>query len=84
MSQAEKLLERMRANARNDWAMSDVEKVAKAFGCDIRRPRGGSSHATISHDAMVEILTVPYARPIKTVYIVRLVMFIDSIIGSEQ
>lgn len=82
MSQAEKLLARMRANPRNDWAMSDVEKVAKAFGCDVRKP--GGSHATISHDAMVEILTVPYARPIKTVYIVRLVMFIDSIIGSEQ
>jgi hypothetical protein len=84
MSQAAKLLEAMRANPRNDWPMSDVERVARAFGCSTRKPRSGSSHVTIAHPSQEEILTVPYARPIKVIYIVKLVTFIDAVVRSES
>ncbi|RZF64004.1 type II toxin-antitoxin system HicA family toxin [Sphingomonas populi] len=84
MSRAQKLLEAMRANPKNDWQMADVERLANAYGVSLRRPKGGSSHATLSHPSQDEILTVPAAKPIKVIYIVKLVLFIDSVVGSES
>jgi hypothetical protein len=42
-------------------------------------PRGGGSHFKVSHAAIPEILTIPYKRPIKPVYIRRLVHFVDAV-----
>lgn len=42
-------------------------------------PRGGGSHYKIYHPAMSEILTVPFKRPIKTVYVRRLVAFVTEV-----
>jgi hypothetical protein len=83
MARGEKLLERMRANPR-DWRIDDVQAVCAAFGVACTAPRKGS-HYKVKHNSQAEVLTVPARRPIKPVYIVDLVRFIDAVIarGSE-
>lgn len=83
MARGEKLLERMRANPR-DWHIDDVRTICRAFGLRYRKPGGGSSHATISHPSRAAILTVVSRKPVKPVYILQLVSFIDSVLEGES
>jgi hypothetical protein len=73
------LLERMRANPASDWRISDVETVCRAFEVRCTPPSGGGSHYKISHPAQREILTIPFRRPIKAVYIRKFARFIDTV-----
>lgn len=75
----DKRLEKMRANPQGDWTISDVSAVCAAHGLACKAPRGGGSHFSISHPQMTEILTVPSRRPIKPVYIRKLVKMIDAL-----
>jgi hypothetical protein len=71
------LLEQMRRNPLGDWTISDVEKVCRAYGMWFRGGRG-TSHCHAKHPSAVEILTIPARRPIKPVYIRKLVRYIDA------
>ena len=71
-------LERMRANPAADWTIEDVKAICREFGALCEAARGGSSHYKVAHPRVVEKLTVPYKRPIKAVYIRKLVSFIDA------
>jgi hypothetical protein len=73
-----KRLERMRSNPR-DWTIGDVEAVCREHGIRCDPPRGGSSHYKIKHPRVNAILTVPSRRPIKAVYIRKLVALIDLV-----
>lgn len=75
---AHKLLEDMRRNPQADWTIENVETVCNGFGVTCSKPKNGS-HYKVSHARMQEILTVPFKRPIKAVYIRKLVEFIDSV-----
>ncbi len=77
------LLERMRRNPAADWAISDVERVCSQHQVRCRPPSGGGSHYKVSHPSRPEILTIPRARPVKPVYIRKLVRFIDAVGGSS-
>ncbi|MCE2412469.1 type II toxin-antitoxin system HicA family toxin [Candidatus Poribacteria bacterium] len=74
----DKLLEKMRNNPRDDWRIADVEKLARRYGFSISRPGGGGSHVTLRHDSGSK-LTIPDHRPIRPVYIRRLVKMIDQL-----
>jgi hypothetical protein len=69
----------MRASPRAGWTISDVEAVCAAFGVACWPPRGGGSHYKISHRGMREILTIPARRPIKPIYVRKLIAFIDAV-----
>jgi hypothetical protein len=77
-----KRLEAMRRNPRDDWTIADVEAVCREFGITVARPRSGSSHYKVTHEQMREILTIPFRRPIKPIYIRKLVSFIDMVRSS--
>ena len=64
-----KRLEAMRANPAADWRIRDVEMVCAEFGLRCSPPRGGGSHCKIGHALLPDMLSVPFARPIKSVYI---------------
>lgn len=81
-SRGVKLLERMRANPR-DWRIEDVRTVCSAFELDLDRPPGGS-HFGVSAAGWRDHLTVPFARPIKPVYIRQLVRFIDAVLAARE
>ena len=74
----DKLLEKMRNNPRDDWRIDNVETLANRYDLSINRPKGGSSHVTLRHDSGSK-LTIPDRRPIKSVYIKKLVKLIDSV-----
>lgn len=83
MAQAEKRLEDMRSNPKGDWTIDDVRVVCNGHGVELRSPKG-SSHYKVTHESQRDILTIPYDRPIKPVYIRRLVEFIDAVKDLEQ
>jgi len=72
-------LDRMRANPKGNWTISDVEAVCREFEIECQPSRSGSSHYKVKHPGIREILTVPFKRPIKMVYIRRLVAMIDQV-----
>lgn len=76
-------LENMRRNPRGDWTMADVESLCREHHITCGPARGGSSHYKISHASQHTILTVPYKRPIKPVYIRALVKFTDAVISGS-
>ena len=75
------LLERMRRSPASDWTIADVVAVCTRHGVRCVPPSGGGSHYKLSHASQREILTVPRARPVKPVYIRKLVRFIEAIGG---
>jgi len=74
---ASSLLERMRHNPAADWTIRDVEAVCREHGLLFRAGRG-TSHSHAKHPSAREILTIPAHRPIKPVYIRKLVRYIEA------
>ena len=74
-----KRLARMVENPRAGWSIDDVAALCREFEIACDPPRGGGSHYKLSHPAMLEILTVPFKRPIKPVYIRKLVSFVEAV-----
>lgn len=75
------LLARMRRNPQGDWTIRDVERVCAQAGLRCTPPTGGGSHYKVSHPARAEILTIPARRPIKPVYIRKLVQLVLPLEG---
>jgi hypothetical protein len=74
---AEGLLERMRHNPAGDWSIREIETICREHGL-LFRPGKGTSHCHVKHPAAREILTIPARRPIKPVYIRKLVRYIEA------
>jgi hypothetical protein len=79
----DKRLEAMRRNPASDWKIADVEAVCREYEVDCLPNRSGGSHYKIAHPSQREILTLPFKRPIKAVYIRKLVAFIDAVRTSS-
>lgn len=75
------LLDRMRRNPAGDWTLADVERLCAGHDVRCAPPSGGGSHYKLSHPSRPAILTIPRARPIKPVYIRKLVQFIEALGG---
>ena len=78
------LLEKMTRNPAGDWSIRDVETLCRANGIKCAPPYGGGSHYKVSHVSQREILTVPFRRPIKPVYIRKLVRFVRTVRESAR
>ena len=76
-------LEQMRRNPQGDWTIGDVEALCREHGVRCEPARGGSSHFKVAHASQAIILTVPYKRPIKPIYIRQLVAFIDAVRAAQ-
>lgn len=76
-------LERMRDSPGGDWTIADVSAVCREHGVTCQAPRGGGSHYKVSHPDIRDILTVPNRRPVKAIYIRKLVQFIDALRGAK-
>lgn len=71
-------LSQMRQIPAGDSVIDDVLAVCREHGLRCTPPSGGS-HFKISHPSRREILTVPSRRPVKAVYIRKLVRLIGSL-----
>ena len=76
-------LEDMRRNPAADWTLADVTTVCARHDVRCTPPSGGGSHYKVSHPSQRDILTIPRARPVKPVYIRKLVRFIDAIGATD-
>ena len=65
----------MRANPKADWTPDNVKAVARACGLTLRQR--GTSHAVLTN-ALGRHLTIPMHKPIKPLYIRRLVELIEA------
>jgi predicted RNA binding protein YcfA (HicA-like mRNA interferase family) len=78
MSKADKLLDQMRHNPAGDWTIKDIQKLCKMLGWSCLPPMGGGSHWKVSVPAHETILTVPAKRPIKPIYIRKLMEMVKA------
>jgi hypothetical protein len=83
MPDKSKRLEAMRRTPRGDWTIADVSALCREFDIGCAPSRAGSSHYKVSHRFSRDILTIPFKRPIKPVYIRKLVAFIDNVRNAE-
>ena len=72
-----KMLERMRTNPA-DWKIENVETLCRQVGLECMPARGGGSHFKAWSAHLNGILTIPAKRPIKPVYIKRLISLADA------
>ena len=70
------LLAPMKANPAGDWTIADVERLCRAHEL-LFRAGHGTSHCHTKFPLVREIVTVPARRPIKSVYIRKLVSYIE-------
>ena len=78
MSNAERILEKMRNNPR-DWRIDDLKTVARFYGVEWRQQ--GTSHVVFRHSNGSK-LVVPAQRSIKPVYVRQFVHFVDENAGE--
>jgi hypothetical protein len=69
----------MRRNPAGDWRIEDVERLCRDHGLLFRAGKG-TSHA--KYPGVHEILTILARRPIKPVYIRKLVRYIEAYGGG--
>ena len=74
MSKADKTLDKMRTNPR-DWRIDDLESIAKRHGLTVRKPSG--SHVIFQKSGYPLEVSRPAHKPIKPVYVRRLIELID-------
>jgi hypothetical protein len=72
-------LDEMRRGPASDWRIEDVAALCREFEILCEPARGGGSHYKIGHPRLAEKLTIPFKRPIKAVYIRKLVAFVDAV-----
>ena len=74
-SKADKTLDKMRTGLR-DWRIEDLEVVARRHGLTVRKP--GGSHVIFQKQGVAFEVSVPAHKPIKPVYVRRLIELIDA------
>ena len=75
------LLERTRRNPAGDWRIEDVGRLCRDHGLLFRAGKG-TSHCHAKYPGVHELLTIPARRPIKPVYIRKLVRYIEAYGGG--
>ena len=72
MAKKSTLLDQMQANPTADWNIAKISRLCAKIGLEICPPAHGS-HYTITSKYLSGILTIPARRPIKPVYVRKLV-----------
>lgn len=67
----------------SDWKMEDIVRVAERAGLSIRRPTRGS-HYSFGSPHSDQILTVPYNRPIRGVYVKRFAVMVRNHLSAQE
>ena len=82
MTKREKRLERIRQNP-NNVSLDALRRVLEDYGFEHKRTSG--SHHTFSYTqgGETKLFTVPFRRPIKAVYVKKVLKLLDQIIEEQ-
>lgn len=79
MSHYKKLYEKVKNNPK-DVSFNEIDKLLTKIGGFTRRnPSKGSSHYTYSHPDLIDIITIPKNKPIRTIYIKKALSAFDMV-----
>jgi len=81
MSKIDKQIERLRNNPKNA-NIATIRKILDKFG--IAYVWGKGDHLNVKHPNVDYILTIPAHKPIKAIYVMRLLKMIDEIKGDKD
>ena len=81
MTKAAKLIEAMRRNPAGDWAIADIQRLCAQLGWQFLAPAHGS-HWKVVVPGRVANVTIPARRPVKPVYIRKLLALVDGGLGD--
>jgi hypothetical protein len=77
-------LDRMQSSPSSDWTIDDVAALCREHAIRCMPPRGGGSHWKVSDPTQRDILTIPQRRPVKAIYIRKLVRFVQAIMEARN
>ncbi len=80
MGKREKELEKIRRNPK-DVTPQELERLAKKFGFIWIEK---TNHAAVTHKWIKDTFMIPRHKPIKAVYVKRVLQYIDEIIAIEE
>jgi predicted RNA binding protein YcfA (HicA-like mRNA interferase family) len=83
MTKREKRLQKLRQNP-NDVTLKELELVLLDFGFTFRQAVGSHHTYYVVIDGVSKLLTVPYHRPIKAIYVKKALKLIDQIIAQNE
>ncbi|WP_206811107.1 type II toxin-antitoxin system HicA family toxin [Paradesulfitobacterium ferrireducens] len=82
MTKFDKLYAQIVNNPR-DVKFEDLDKLLMRYGFERRQPRRGSSHYNYSHPDLAEVITIPFNRPVKAVYVIQAIEALRKLERSE-
>jgi len=83
LTKISKLYAQIKSNPKN-VKFETLDRLLKQHNFKCRQPSGGSSHYNYYHPELPDILTIPYARTIKAIYVKQAIAAIQKIKeGSE-
>jgi len=74
----DKIFQRI-ANNPKDIDFKELDRLLARYGFQRRAPGKGSSHYTYTHPKLDEILTIPFSRPVKAVYVKMAITLIQRL-----
>ena len=75
MNKAHKVLIKMKQAPKNNWSPKDIKTLCLAYGLRLRQK--GTSHGVLTNKKG-EHLTIPMHKPIKPIYIKKLIKLIED------
>lgn len=78
MTKDEKLYSRI-VNNPKDVNFDELDKLMRKHGFERSNPGSGSSHYTYRHPDLTDILTIPYKRPVKAIYVKQAIAAIEQL-----
>ncbi len=75
MGKDTKIFSKMKVNPKSDWTPGNIKTLVKAYHLTLRQ--SGTSHAVITNKLGTH-LTIPMHKPVKPLYIIRLVELIEA------
>ncbi|MCG8401970.1 MAG: hypothetical protein MJA84_10260 [Firmicutes bacterium] len=66
-------------NSPQNVKFETLDKLLRQHGFNRRQPKGGSSHYIYYHHELHDVLTIPYARPVKAIYVKKAIAVIQKL-----